>query len=110
MSRNVGEVDPQVMEIAREQAQRAARQGSAATILAGSHTRGDAHAESDIDLYHVGDGPHYVLERVEPFLVSVSWRTVEQHRKAFISPDAAGAAVPAWRSAVIVHDPAGVAS
>lgn len=79
--------------------------GAAAVVLLGSVARGDAHAASDIDLIALGDGPEYHLDRVEGWLVSVSWRTAEAVRAAFDSPAQAGGAVPAWRGAVLLRDP-----
>src|SRR5919106_3156842 len=36
-------------------------EGAAAVVLAGSHARGEAGELSDVDLYAIGNGPHYTL-------------------------------------------------
>lgn len=84
--------------------------GAAAVVLTGSHARSTASRESDIDLYAVGDGPAYRLERRADFLVSVSWRTVAQIETEFTSPADAAASVPGWRQAVILSDSHGIAA
>lgn len=103
-------VDPNALDIAQACARELVVAGARAVVLVGSHARGDAHAESDIDLHAIGDGPRYQLVRREPFLVSRSWRTEEQHRGSFDDVDEVGGAVPAWRSAVLLHDPDAIAS
>ena len=82
-----------------------AARGAGAVVLVGSVARGDAHATSDIDLVALGDGPRYLLERTGGWLVSVRWRRADQVRAAFDSPADAGGVVPAWRGAVVLHDP-----
>jgi hypothetical protein len=84
--------------------------GARAVILTGSHARGDAHLESDIDLHIIGDGPAYELSRSTSQLVSISWRSAEQHRITFRSPGEAGGAIPGWRQAVIRYDPDDIAA
>ncbi|HEY9472604.1 MAG TPA: nucleotidyltransferase domain-containing protein [Mycobacteriales bacterium] len=84
--------------------------GAGAVVLVGSVARGDAHAASDIDLIALGEGPEYLLERAGGWLVSVSWRGADQVRTAFDSPADAGGVVPAWRGAVVLHDPTGLAA
>jgi hypothetical protein len=66
--------------------------------------------ESDIDIHAIGKGSMYRLERYRDFLVSVSWKTAEQHREAFKNPGEVGGIIPAWRNAAIIYDPRGVAS
>lgn len=87
-----------------------AARGADAVVLVGSVARGDAHATSDIDLVALGDGPRYLLERTGGWLVSVSWRRADQVRAAFDSPADVGGVVPAWRGAVVLHDPNRVAA
>lgn len=94
---------------ARTHADLLARMGARAVALVGSVARGDAHGSSDIDLIALGDGLDYHLERTGGWLVSVSWRAAEQVRASFHSPADAGGAVPAWRGAVLLHDPHGLA-
>ncbi len=105
--------DGEALRIARELAATLAAIGAGAVVLLGSHARGDAHRESDIDLYALGEAagrPEYRLERHGGYLVSLSWRAVEREREAFRSPEEAGGAVPGWRTAVILHDPDGIAA
>jgi hypothetical protein len=78
-------------------------------VVFGSWVRGDAYKESDVDIHAVGRGPHYMLERYHGFLVSVSWATARQHRQAFKDPSKVGGIIPAWRNAVILYDPKGIA-
>ena len=87
-----------------------AADGATAVVLAGSHARGDATELSDVDLYVIGNGPRYTLRAVDDLLVSLSWRTEAEERGALRRPASVGAAVPGWRLARIVHDPAGVAA
>ena len=63
-----------------------------------------------MDLYAIGDGPAYRLERAGGRLVSVSWRTHEAELGSFAQPWRAGAVIPAWRNAVVLHDGSGVAA
>jgi predicted nucleotidyltransferase len=84
-------------------------QGAKAVVLTGSHTRGDANPLSDVDIYAIGAGPAYTLRVVRGHLVAISWRTEEEERRALHQPASAGAVVPAWRGARILHDPDGVA-
>lgn len=98
-----------VLEIARAFSPRLAEQGAEAVVLFGSWVRGDAYEESDIAIHAVGRGPHYKLERYQGFLMSVSWGTSRQHREAFKAPCRAGGVIPAWRNALIIFDPRGIA-
>jgi predicted nucleotidyltransferase len=93
-------------------ARRLAAEGAAGVVLCGSVARGTAHALSDIDLYALGEGPGYRLERVAETgeLVSISWRTPEAVRASFADPPHCAAAVSGWRDAVVLHDPEGVAA
>lgn len=76
-------------------------------VLSGSFVRRDAHADSDIDLYVIGDGPAYELSRVSGFLVSTSWGTELTHRQSLRDPRLVGGAVPGWRQSMILHDDQG---
>ena len=84
--------------------------GARAVVLIGSVARGEARPTSDIDLVALGTGPADRLRIRDGRQVSLSWRTAEQVRAAFHEPAAAGAAVPAWRDAVVLADPAGEAA
>ena len=101
-----------MLQVSRAMALRLEGQGAEAVVLLGSRVRGDAYKESDIDVHAIGRGPHskHRLERYHGYLVSVCWMTAKQHRQAFKNPSEVGGIVPAWRNAVIVHDPRGIAS
>jgi hypothetical protein len=99
-----------VLDVCQALSRRLAGQGAEAVVVFGSWARGDAYRESDIDIHAVGKGPHYTLERYHGFLVSVSWATARQHRQAFKDPSKVGGIIPAWRNAVILYDPKGIAN
>jgi hypothetical protein len=94
----------------RELAGRLMTEGARAVVLAGSIVRGEAGPESDIDLYAFGARSGYFLERQHGHLVSITWREPEEERAAFLDPSKAGAVIPAWRGAVILEDPEGLAA
>ncbi|MFC7246663.1 nucleotidyltransferase family protein [Catellatospora aurea] len=79
-------------------------------VLVGSHARGTATAESDVDLLVLGQGPDYLLEMIGGRLVALSWRTPQEQSRRFAAPWSAVAEVPAWRAARIVRDAGGVAA
>ncbi len=82
-------------------------EGASGVALMGSHARGTAHALSDIDLYALGDGPEYVTQRRESWLVTVSWRTRDAVLESFSALPGCIQAVPGWRAARILSDPRG---
>jgi hypothetical protein len=84
--------------------------GAVAVVLTGSHARGEAGEGSDVDVVVVGQGPEYLLDVREGVLIAQSWSTEADHRRHMDSPHEAGAYVPGWRDAVILHDPDGVAA
>ena len=98
-----------VLQVARVVSERLAREGGEAVVVFGSQVREDAYKESDIDLHAIGKGPSYRLERFQGFLVSISWATVRQHHRAFKNPGEVGGIIPAWRNALILYDPKGIA-
>ena len=98
-----------VLQVSRAVSRRLVKQGAEAVVLFGSRVRGDAYEESDIDIHAIGRGHEYGLERVQGFLISISWSTARQHRQAFTDPSKVGGIIPAWRNAVIIHDPKGTA-
>jgi hypothetical protein len=100
-------VDPDVLPLCRRIA---AGLDALAVVLVGSHARHTATAESDVDLVALGAGPGYQLSRREGRLVSLSWRTADEQRAHFRSPESALTEVPGWRSAVIITDPGGIAA
>ncbi|HVP15946.1 MAG TPA: hypothetical protein VMT42_01090 [candidate division Zixibacteria bacterium] len=102
-------MDRRVLQVSRAFSGKLQEQGAEAVTLWGSRVRGDVYTESDIDIHAIGRGPHYRLERYKGFLVSTSWATARQTRQAFKDPSKACGIIPAWRSAVIIHDPEGIA-
>jgi hypothetical protein len=78
--------------------------------LHGSHARGDAGLQSDIDLVAIGRGPAYELSRRGRYLVSASWYTRSALMRAFRDPSRICGAIPGWREAVILVDHEGVAA
>lgn len=84
--------------------------GAQAVVLAGSVVRGEASAESDVDLYAFGPRSGYFLERKQGRLISITWRRPETQRAAFLDPSKVGAVVPGWRGAIILEDPDGIAA
>jgi hypothetical protein len=86
------------------------QQGAQAVVLIGSRVRGDAHAESDVDIVVIGEGPDYHLERMDGYLVSISRYSEDRWRAAFDTPNEAGGAIPGWRGARILRDPDGIAA
>lgn len=100
----------EAMPLAAEIGRRLMDGGAEAVVLAGSVVRGEASAESDIDLYAFGPRASYTLWRHSARLISITWRSPEAEREAFLTPSKAGAVIPAWRSAHILFDPRGVAA
>jgi predicted nucleotidyltransferase len=98
------------LEVANEETARLVGQGARAVILTGSHARGEAHAESDIDLRAVGEGPPSFLKRNREFLISIKWLGEADHRGALKDPEEVGEVVPGWRHSLILHDPEEIAS
>lgn len=100
-----------VLSVALEVAEGLAAEGAEAVVLVGSHARGDAGPESDVDFLAVGPRTYaYRLERRGGLLVSVTSRPSEAYRRELADPGSVCAAVPGWREAVVVHDPAGTAA
>jgi len=102
-------MDRKVLQVCRTVSRRLAKRGAEAVVVFGSRVRGDAYQESDIDIHAIGRGPSYRLERHQGFLVSISWMTQAQHRRAFTTPSNAGVMIPGWRNALIIYDPQGIA-
>jgi hypothetical protein len=96
--------------VAESVARELERAGAGAVVLTGSHARGDAESTSDLDLHALGEGPDYLLARRDGYLVSISWRTLEQQRAAFEDPGQVGYVIPGWRGARLLRDPHGVAA
>lgn len=104
------ELNPTVREAAVDIAARCMADDASAVVLTGSHAGANPQPESDIDLYALGQGPHYRLEMIRGQMASVSWREIDEVRGAFDDPGAVGALVPGWRRAIIVADTAGHAA
>ncbi len=84
--------------------------GAEAAVLVGSHARGDAGPDSDVDVLAVGPRTFsFRLERRGGLLVSISSRLPEAYRREMADPGSVGTAVPGWREAVVLHDPEGKA-
>ena len=99
----------EVLQVTHAVSERLASEGAEAVAVFGSQVREDAYKESDIDVHAIGKGPSYRLERFQGFLVSISWATSRRHQRAFKDPGEVGGIVPAWRNALIIHDPKGIA-
>jgi len=98
-----------VLRIARNISHKLVEEGAEAVVVMGSYARGDAYAESDLDIHAIGKGPRQRLEHDREVLISVSWSTSRQNRLAFKNPRDVGAVIPSWRNAVIIYDPRGIA-
>lgn len=106
----MGELNPQVLILANRIADRLMAEGARAVMLTGSHVRGDAHRESDVDIIAIGEGPPYRLHREDGALVSISWQTAEGIAEALRQPAQIGGLVPGLRGALVLRDPAGAAA
>ena len=102
------DVDAEVVRIVRRVSATLLEQGAKATLLTGSHARGRARPDSDIDLFAIGDGPRERFEVIDGRLASVHWWTPETARQRMQTPATAFVAALGWRDAIIVDDPLGV--
>jgi len=98
-----------VLAVVHAVSERLVTEGAEAVFVFGSQVRGDAYKESDVDVHAIGKKSSYKLERLQGFLLSVSWETTQQHRRAFKDPAKVGGIIPAWRNALIVYDPKKIA-
>ncbi len=90
-----------------------------AVVMTGSHARGNAHQESDLDLVAIVRRKPSEADRqgwLRPYrvsagtLVAVAWETPASARQTFRSPRLAPTFVPGWREAIILADPEGLAA
>ena len=96
--------------VARQVAEELAEDGTGAAVLVGSHARGDAGPDSDVDV--LAAGPRTFAFRLElrgGMLVSASSQPFEAYRREMADPGSVCTAVPGWREAVVLHDPEGKA-
>lgn len=106
-------INPEVLNLVHEMAHELASQGAKAVLLTGSHVRGDAYPESDIDILVMGNGPGgklYWPRLWRESLVSVSWRTVDSIHESFTTPPEVGEIIPALRGALVIYDLGGTAA
>lgn len=83
-----------IRSIVRRKALELAR-GASAVVIVGSHARGEATPDSDLDLMAVGEDSYLPrLERREGLLVSVSMQPFEAHLESFEQPDLLCGSVP----------------
>ena len=102
-------MDP--FSVAREAAEGLVGDGAEAVVLVGSHARGNSEPESDVDILAIGPQAFsFRLERRGGLLVSVTSRPLEAYRRELTDPGHVCAAVPGWRGAVVLRDPAGMAA
>ncbi|MGW0932591.1 nucleotidyltransferase domain-containing protein [Streptomyces sp. NPDC002644] len=78
-----------------------------AAVLVGSQARGEASPWSDVDVVCVGRGPAYLFRLTGVGPVSWSFATAEEHRAGMANHHSCGQVVPAWRDALVLHDPHG---
>jgi hypothetical protein len=102
-------MNSEVLHIAQQLAVEMVAKGALATVLMGSHVRGEAHVESDIDITFLGKDIDTRVERRGNYLVSLYWRKPESVISGFGDPSVVSGLVPAWRQALIIHDPQGIA-
>jgi len=101
-------IDPEIRPIVERVSKRLFEQGARATLLTGSHARGDSRPDSDIDVFAVGDGPRERVQVIDDRAVSVHWYTPDEARRRINSPEKAVVTVCGWRGAVVVDDPGGI--
>ncbi len=101
-------MDAEIRRLVAEVSARLVEQGAKATLLTGSHARGQARDDSDVDIFAVGDGPSGWMEIADGRLVAVYWWPPEEIRRRMLNPEDALLAVRSWRDGVLIDDPTGV--
>lgn len=97
--------------VARQVARELAEGGAEAVVLVGSHARGEAEPNSDVDLLAIGSESYDCrLEMKGGVLVSVSMQPFAEFRRDLERPERICSAVPGWREARVLHDPHGLAA
>jgi predicted nucleotidyltransferase len=99
----------EVFRLARRVAVVETARDADAVVLAGSWARGDAHRNSDVDLWVIGRSRGYDFRVLEGRIVSISRKTAADLRAELRSPRLVGVVVPAWRTGRILVDRRGVA-
>ncbi len=96
--------------VAHRAVQKLVGEGARAVVIVGSHARGEAGPESDLDLFAVG--PDSYLPRLilyKDLVISASMQPFETHRESFGQPELLCTAVPGWRDTLVLYDPEGLA-
>src|SRR3954452_20736630 len=104
------ELDATFRAVTESLTARLADQGARAVVLTGSVARGTAEPDSDVDLFAVGDGPREQHEVVDGRLVGSHWFTPEEVRRRLADPERAPLTARAWKDALLLYDPDGVAA
>ena len=105
-----GRPSDHALSVARQAAEELADDGAEAAVLVGSHARGDAGPDSDVDVLAVGPRTFdFSLELRGGLLVSASSQPFGAYRREMANPGSVCTAVPGWREAVVLHDPNGEA-
>jgi Nucleotidyltransferase domain len=84
--------------------------GAQAVAVVGSAATGGATDASDLDLAIIGEGPHETLELHDGVIVSLGWASGDEQLSRLYEPAWLGTHVPGWRSALVIHDPNGLAA
>jgi predicted nucleotidyltransferase len=101
-------VDEEIRGLVERVSTQLVEQGAKATLLTGSHARGNARPDSDVDLFAVGEGPAGWMEILDDRLVAVYWWTAEETRRRMLTPEEAILTVRSWRDGLLIDDPSGV--
>ena len=95
--------------MARSVAREYRDRGATSVVLGGSWARGDAHRESDLDVWVFGMRTGGDLLWRPPFMVVVDRRSVRAEERRLRTPPHIGGSVPGWRVARPLHDPHAIA-